>query len=663
MMTAEPDIIVHNREQLIALLTEAAEIEHGLMCCYLYAAFSLKTTEDSGLSPDQLAATRRWRGVVIEVAIEEMLHLGLVANLMSAVGATPHFARPNFPVSPGYHPSGVIVELARFDADTMDHFVFLERPEGTELPDGDSFRSNRTYERATRTDVLVPSAQDFLTVGHLYKAISAGMAHLAGELGESGLFVGAPLAQIGPDIGGFDQLIRVTSLAKAEAAIEAIVEQGEGTPGDVEDSHYARFCAVRDELKQMLKADPAFDPAWPAARNPVMRKPPTPDGKVHVSAPDAARMLDIGNAAYGLMLRCLMGTFGQPSATDADRRRLYGTAIDLMHAVTPIAEQLARMPAGQDAAVPTAGLTFTLPRSITAVSDPSIALRIIAERAGEIAAACAGLGDARGALATCAGDFKRIAAALQEAVNNLPGSASALAQLAGSPHVTEEPPLASTSVAAVVAQPTIEEAVGKSITIRFDGKRCIHARFCVLQAPTVFKANTPGTWIFPDTMDADQLVAVAENCPSGAISYVRHDKQAGEMPPPVNVARIRENGPYALHADIVLQGEGTMTRATLCRCGASQNKPFCDSSHIAAGFAASGEPATRASEALAVRGGTLTFTPQRNGPLVVAGPLEICSGTGRTVDRVASARLCRCGASANKPFCDGSHARIGFRTE
>ncbi|MBP7289524.1 MAG: CDGSH iron-sulfur domain-containing protein [Nannocystaceae bacterium] len=50
-----------------------------------------------------------------------------------------------------------------------------------------------------------------------------------------------------------------------------------------------------------------------------------------------------------------------------------------------------------------------------------------------------------------------------------------------------------------------------------------------------------------------------------------------------------------------------------------------------------------------------------DGPLEIAGPVEICAGTGRTIARVESARLCRCGGSANKPFCDGTHARIGFR--
>jgi CDGSH-type Zn-finger protein len=108
---------------------------------------------------------------------------------------------------------------------------------------------------------------------------------------------------------------------------------------------------------------------------------------------------------------------------------------------------------------------------------------------------------------------------------------------------------------------------------------------------------------------------------------------------------------------------GTEFRATLCRCGKSKRKPYCDGSHAAAGFAATGEPATLPSEPLAERGGALTIKPIPNGPLQVTGNVEICSGTGRTVSRTQAARLCRCGASENKPFCDNSHARIGFRSE
>jgi CDGSH-type Zn-finger protein/uncharacterized Fe-S cluster protein YjdI len=612
------------------------------MCCYLYAAFSLKTDPAAGLTEQQLAAVRQWRGVILDVAIDEMLHLGLVANIMTAIGAQPHFSRPNFPVSAGYHPSGVIVELVRFCPETLDHFIYLERPEGADLKDGAGFRSQAVYQRSTRADNLVPSAQDFLTVGHLYRAIRAGLNALASRLGEANLFIGSPRAQMTPEISGFAALVPVTDLASAEVALDSIIAQGEGTPAHREDSHFARFCAVRDDYRLKCAADPAFEPAWPAARNPVMRKPPLPDGKVHISSVKSAQLLDLVNAAYGLMLRCLMGAFGQAQIGDQDRAQFYGAAIDLMHVVVPLAEILPRLPASDAVALPKAGMTFTLPRSITPVSDPRIARSIIGERAGELSAA----------LALAAAGEPRLAPAAESA-----------ARIAGQ----FQPAPAIAARAAPAAAPSLpagaETAIGKQIIIHFDGKRCIHSRFCVLQAPSVFKANTPGSWIFPDSMDPERLVAVAENCPSGAITYERRDGRPAESGPPVNVAKIRESGPYAIHADIDLAGAGAITRATLCRCGASRNKPFCDGSHHDAGFTSSGEPATRTSQPLDQRAGRLAITPQRNGPLVVAGPLEICAGSGRTVDRVIAARLCRCGGSGNKPFCDGSHARIGFTTE
>src|SRR5262249_33666719 len=117
---------------------------------------------------------------------------------------------------------------------------------------------------------------------------------------------------------------------------------------------------------------------------------------------------------------------------------------------------------------------------------------------------------------------------------------------------------------------------------------------------------------------------------------------------------------------LVLDGKAIGYRATLCRCGASQNKPFCDGSHNASAFHASGEPATglngTSTDMPAVRDGPLAIEPQLDGPLAVRGNLEIVSGTGRVVCRLTSARLCRCGGSASKPFCDGTHKRIGFKS-
>ena len=62
MVTAEPEIRIHSREDVLALLAEAAEIEHNLMCCYLYAAFGLKRDADEGLSAEERAMVGHWRG-------------------------------------------------------------------------------------------------------------------------------------------------------------------------------------------------------------------------------------------------------------------------------------------------------------------------------------------------------------------------------------------------------------------------------------------------------------------------------------------------------------------------------------------------------------------------------------------------------------------------
>lgn len=200
---------------------------------------------------------------------------------------------------------------------------------------------------------------------------------------------------------------------------------------------------------------------------------------------------------------------------------------------------------------------------------------------------------------------------------------------------------------------------GEKIDIGFYGKRCIHSRNCVLGQPHVFVPNAPGEWIHPDAASAEQIVAIAESCPSGAITYRRKDGGAQERPPVVNTVRIRENGPLAFHAEIALNGEVSF-RATLCRCGASENKPYCDGSHASAGFAATGEPPLKDTAPLEARDGPLTVSPLPNGPLKVDGNLEIVTGTGHTVERATVAFLCRCGHSANKPYCDGTHKKVGF---
>lgn len=650
-MREEPKIRIETREELIYLLAEAAAIEHNLMCCYLYAAWSLKRGERDGLTAEQTEAVKRWKRAILSVAVEEMVHLALVSNLASAIGGAPHFSRPNFPIPPGYHPSGVIVELAGFSQGVLDHFIFLERPEGKELSDSSEFVHVADYKRTQPKGRLMPHAQDYLTVGHLYRGIRHGFEVLAHHIGEKALFCGDPAAQIGHGDVSLPGLAAVTDLKSAEDAIETIIEQGEGAPDHSENSHYSRFLNVRREYTEFLAADPAFAPAFPVAHNPVMNRPLDPTNRVFIDMPEAARVLDLANAVYGQALRCLVQSYGRERGGTA-KRQLVDAAIDLMMILSEIGTHLASLPASHAHPGVHAGVTFAMLRDVAKLPEGENERRIIAERFVELGRHAKTIFPAGHELAGIAAKFDSLAAGF--GVKDLRTvTTPEAAPPPPVPHPTDVPPTSG-------GEGGPEVAVGKAITIRFDGKRCIHARFCVLGAPAVFRANTPGEWIFPDAASVEDLVTIAHECPSGAITYTRNDGGANETAPPVNLARIRENGPYALHAEMKIAGENVGYRTTLCRCGASKRKPYCDGSHNAVGFAATGEPETRPCEPLAVRNGPLAIDPQKNGPLRLSGNLEICSGTGRTIDRVTGAELCRCGASRTKPFCDRSHLKIGF---
>lgn len=206
---------------------------------------------------------------------------------------------------------------------------------------------------------------------------------------------------------------------------------------------------------------------------------------------------------------------------------------------------------------------------------------------------------------------------------------------------------------------------GRDVTITFDGARCVHSRNCVLGHPEVFVPNVKGDWIYPDAAPVDAVLGIGRNCPSGAIRVARNDGAAtSDGLPVVNTVRVRENGPLAIEADLLIRGVAQASpRATLCRCGASKTKPFCDGSHVAAGFTATGEPAAKEFQALEVRNGPLNVEPTPNGSLKVTGNLEVVSGTGRTVNKVTQVWLCRCGQSKNKPYCDSSHKAAGFVAE
>ena len=208
----------------------------------------------------------------------------------------------------------------------------------------------------------------------------------------------------------------------------------------------------------------------------------------------------------------------------------------------------------------------------------------------------------------------------------------------------------------------VHEYKGRSVVVTYDAKRCIHAAECVHGLPGVFDPKAK-PWIDPDAASADELADVVQRCPTGALKFERLDGGAAESAPVTNTIAVAADGPLYVHGEVeVVDSDGTVVttdaRAALCRCGASENKPFCDGKHSDAGFSDSGAiPNSQLKEGDATSG-PLKIALAKDGPLILNGPVTLnggddsCSG-----DRGA---LCRCGASQNKPFCDGAHAKIGF---
>jgi hypothetical protein len=359
-MPAEPPIVIENRKTLTYLLCEAAELEHGLMCEYLYAAFSIKTKPDETLAAEHLDTVERWRSVVLAVAAEEMLHWALVNNILTAVGSAPYVARPHMPHQAKGYPAGVQLALVPFGERALRHILFLERPEGMELADAEGFDTSGPALPIMGPADIVPWGQEFHTVGHLYRSIQAGIDNLAAKLGEQQLFIGPAEAQATPESFGWQQLIAITDAASASRSIDAIVEQGEGARGDWSAAHYGRFLAVLTELQEIKRVDPTFEPA-----HPVVAAGVRPVDGVHpdilITDPITAAVSDLFNVNYDLVLQILVRFFANVGEDRDELGVLAHTAVHLMFAVIkPLGLLLATLPVGPEHPGVTAGANFQL---------------------------------------------------------------------------------------------------------------------------------------------------------------------------------------------------------------------------------------------------------------------------------------------------------------
>ena len=213
----------------------------------------------------------------------------------------------------------------------------------------------------------------------------------------------------------------------------------------------------------------------------------------------------------------------------------------------------------------------------------------------------------------------------------------------------------------------IREYSSDGITGTYDAKRCIHAAECVHGVPEVFDPERK-PWINAGKGAPSEIAETVLKCPTGALHFERHDGGKSEAVPDRNSASIAANGPLYFEGNLTLTlPDGSAlreTRAALCRCGSSQNKPFCDNTHLETKFSDPGglDVQRGGSGKAEDKGGELEVRSAPNGPLLLQGPVTIKSADGICQTDTARCALCRCGGSQRtNPFAMGTHGRINFR--
>ena len=687
--TAAPEapFVIEHREALIYMLCEAAELEHGIMCQYLFAAFSLKQTAAEGLAEAQLAAVTRWRKQISHVATQEMLHLALVHNLLSAIGAAPHLARPNLPQPASHYPAGVQLALLPFGEQALRHFMFLERPEGMDLQDAEGLAAVGRAEPLLNERDIVPRRQDFATVGHLYRSIEAGFAQLAAKHGEPWLFVGPPRAQATQQHFSWPELVAVTDLASAQRAIDEILEQGEGPRGHWQNAHFGQFVKILDEYQEMAQADPGFDPVRPVVAANV--RPPERDVEVPlISDPLTARVTDLFNVGYEVLLQIFERFFAHTEETDAQLQVLADATIGLMlRVIKPLGDLITTLPVGGERPGQTTGPSFELfYENDYLMPHRDAAWALLTERLDEAAWLCDELQRGRGA--RIGGQLTPVLAAIREIAQtlaaHLPESSTQARQARQAAPLTAAEASGLLARAAEFAQRVAAGPAPGAAAAALAG--IFGIAYSALSAAAVDGA-TPGT-VLPRLTDSvlRPLADALARPPAGPGGLAGGpDGQAGG---PVDAAA--GPGPQAAAAGRPADGAGPSSwpaSATGAAPGASEL--LWQAAQAATGLLASpgtaGPAAPELAEATAAlqdlacrlaplpeqagrlarlwelqNGLPAVIQAAQDGPYLVTNVRRVLNHLGEPVPVTPQLALCRCGGSSVKPFCDGTHARNGF---
>lgn len=658
--TAAPDRAhiapVTTREELIYLLSRASELEHGLACVYLYAAHSLKSdVDEGGLTVEQARMVRDWKRKLAGVAIEEMLHLAQVTNMLTAIGGAPHFRRTNFPMPPEAFPFGIELSLEPFSRGLIERLVCYEMPEAGVLAAEkqsayDEIRSRVVREREAEIDAMPthcavePFEIDFRTVGEFYHKIESGFRYIPEDV----LFIGPREAQANARFVDLDgELIAVVDRDSACRAIEMIVSQGESPSTDHPDAHFCVFDGIRiayeAEVSRAREAGTIFDPVRKIVPNPMTHFYEDANGGTILRDELTHNVADLYNVAYDTMLLMLLRFFAHTDETERELEVLSRGTIRMMaSALRPLGEALTKMPAGAPYPGLSAGPGFGYNRDVHLLPHKASAWIFFAERLGQLARKAAYI---RTNFAVPP-EIEEAAAALQD-----------IAAKIGA--------LSPRGVAATEAEiAAFETPIGATITPEHNGP------YLVTNVASL--TNSKG-----ETLDARTEMALCR-CGQSRMkpfcdgSHADAHFSSGKLPDRTPDRRVDYVG-----AEVTIHDN----RGTCCHSGnCSDNLPSVFRNGQEPWIDPNGAPAQQIIDIVQqCPSGALSYSKRgvahrdvdrapgiyvsKDGPYHVTGGIELLHeqrNAGASTEHYA---LCRCGHSKNKPFCDGTHWYAKFTDE
>jgi CDGSH-type Zn-finger protein/truncated hemoglobin YjbI len=652
--TAAPEapFVIEHREALIYMLCEAAELEHGIMCQYLFAAFSLKQRADEGLSNGELAAVTRWRKAISHVATEEMLHLALVHNLLSAIGAAPHFGRPNLPAPAHHYPAGVNLTLVPFGEQALQHFIFLERPEGMEYEgaEGLDLPAHEAVPLMAERDI-VPQPQDFATVGHLYRSIEQGFAHLCEKIGEQHLFVGPARAQAIPENFRWPELVTVTDLASAQKAIDTILEQGEGARGHWEHAHFGQFVQILDEYREMRLANPPFEPARPVMFATV-RRCEHDDTVPRIHERVTSRIGDLFNVSYEILLQIFERYFAHTEESDAQLGTLAEATIGLMlRVLRPLGNLLTALPVGSEYPGMNAGPSFELfYENDYLMPHRDAAWAVLEERVREAANFC-------GLVQEIASG--PVAAELAPVQDGLHGVADSLASHFGDwgarSRFARRPAQVTPNGQVVRALARRQASLARAVAATSAtgaGRRRLVSLFKAARATLAEAGDGENAWRLLESVLRPLAEAVTDK---SLRSRARGGRPAG----------LEDAAPAGLDSPLWKLAQEATKALAGWRGSPEQETLLMEATAALQDLALRHASPEQREGRLAILRDLLADREQaircaHNGPYLVTNAERIRDWLGRELPTTPETALCRCGESRLKPICDGACASNGF---